>query len=158
MKPIYIFDLDGTLALNEHRQHLVRGVEKPDWDAFFKACVHDVPHYAVIKTLTQLRKTCEIWIWSGRMETVREETLDWLMKHKVIDNRNYRFWYRNPNRFLMRQEGDFRPDEVLKKAWLDDLHVSERRKLVGVFDDRNKVVQMWRDSGVACFQVAEGDF
>jgi hypothetical protein len=26
------------------------------------------------------------------------------------------------------------------------------------FDDRDKVVKMWRDNGIICFQVAPGDF
>jgi hypothetical protein len=30
--------------------------------------------------------------------------------------------------------------------------------LMAVFDDRDKVVAMWRRNGVACFQVAEGNF
>jgi hypothetical protein len=27
-----------------------------------------------------------------------------------------------------------------------------------VFDDRDKVVKMWRENGINCFQVAPGDF
>ena len=27
-----------------------------------------------------------------------------------------------------------------------------------VYDDRNKVVAMWREEGIQCFQVALGDF
>jgi hypothetical protein len=27
-----------------------------------------------------------------------------------------------------------------------------------VFDDRNQVVKMWRERGIVCAQVAEGDF
>jgi hypothetical protein len=42
MKPLYIFDLDGTLALIEHRR---KYVERPrgeqDWKAFYTACVDD---------------------------------------------------------------------------------------------------------------------
>lgn len=158
-RPIYIFDLDGTLALNEHRAHFVRCENKDaDWESFFKACVDDEPNYPVIRTLRQLRPTCEIFIWSGRSDAVEKETLDWMMKHKVIDNRNFRFWDRNPNRFRMRKDGDNTPDDILKKQWLDGLHECERRRLVGVFDDRDKVVKMWRDNGIACFQVAPGSF
>jgi len=29
---------------------------------------------------------------------------------------------------------------------------------VEALDDRDSVVKMWRDAGVACFQVASGDF
>jgi hypothetical protein len=27
-----------------------------------------------------------------------------------------------------------------------------------VFDDRSRVVEMWRKNGIKCFQVAEGNF
>ena len=30
--------------------------------------------------------------------------------------------------------------------------------VLGVFEDRDRVVKMWRDLGITCFQVAEGDF
>ncbi len=37
---LYIFDLDGTLALIEHRRHLVeRERGKQDWDAFKRVAV-----------------------------------------------------------------------------------------------------------------------
>ncbi|WP_457852111.1 phosphatase domain-containing protein [Mycolicibacterium conceptionense] len=36
--------------------------------------------------------------------------------------------------------------------------MSPRYTVAGIFDDRNRVVDMWRRLGLACFQVAEGDF
>ena len=35
---------------------------------------------------------------------------------------------------------------------------SERDRLVCIFDDRNKVVEMWRRLGITCLQVDDGDF
>jgi hypothetical protein len=55
----------------------------------------------------------------------------------------------------MRKIGDFRPDEVLKKEWLDEVG-PENIKMI--FDDRDKVVKMWRDNGITCLQVAPGNF
>lgn len=157
LKPIYIFDLDGTISINKHREHYIK-CEKPDWEGFFNACDKDIPNYPVIEVLKSLRKTSEIWIWSGRSDAVREKTLDWLMDYKIIDCRNYSHFFNNPNRFRMRKSGDFTPDEVLKKNWLDGLSFFELIRLVGVFDDRDKVVKMWRYNGIACFQVADGNF
>ena len=34
----------------------------------------------------------------------------------------------------------------------------DRARLVMVFDDRDRVVNMWRRNGVVCAQVAPGDF
>ena len=34
----------------------------------------------------------------------------------------------------------------------------KQNKIFLIFDDRNKVVKMWRELGLPVFQVAEGDF
>lgn len=194
MRPLYIFDLDGTLALVDHRRHFVErpacpycswtkpcdhdlplekrqgadsglsgvnaGVRvpfKPDWRAFYAACVHDQPNVPVIQTLQALRSSgAEIWIWSGRSDEVRQQTVDWLRLH--IGRWSGFEWFRAPEAFLMRKADDFTPDDELKLGWLAGLEPPERARLTAVFDDRDKVVAMWRKFGVPCFQVAPGGF
>jgi hypothetical protein len=53
------------------------------------------------------------------------------------------------------QEHLFMPDNDLKQMWLDDIGVDN---VAMVFDDRNQVVDMWRQNGLTTFQVADGDF
>lgn len=149
--PLYIFDLDGTLADIEHRRHWVEQ-KPPDWAGFFRACVDDTPNWPVISTmLTLLDKGCDVWIWSGRSAEVMNETRTWLQR--VIDAERL-----EEVLLTMRREGDYTPDEVLKEGWLQLMSEYDRRRLVAVFDDRDKVVAMWRRNGVACFQVAPGSF
>lgn len=169
MTPLYIFDLDGTIALIEHRRHFVEarrcldagchgkgcelcdgsGWRKPNWRAFFAACVDDLPNLPVIDTLMSLLDAgADVWVWSGRSAEVMEQTKTWLQDHLIADDIP----------LCMRLEGDFTPDEELKAGWLDAMSAYDRRRLVAVFDDRNKVVAMWRSRGVACFQVALGEF
>ena len=126
---------------------------KPNWDKFFAECINDQPNRPVINTMLRLVKAgCEVWIWSGRMSTVRPRTIDWLAFYTDTSRQVI-------NLILnMRPAGDYRPDEVLKKQWLDEMTEDDRSRLVAVFDDRQKVVDMWRKEGVACFQVAPGDF
>ena len=175
MTPLYIFDLDGTLALIDHRRHLVEppsrkcydcgganskncvqcaGLDagwKPDWTAFFAACVEDTPNWPVISTLNALLKSgADVQIWSGRSSEVMNQTLAWLQRFFEGDAEELGL--------CMRREGDFTPDDELKRSWLEALNEYDRRRLVAVFDDRQKVVDMWRSHGVACFQVAPGDF
>ena len=51
------------------------------------------------------------------------------------------------------------PDDKLKKGWLDDIFPGkDKDRILCVFDDRDKVVKMWRDSGLTCMQVAPGNF
>ena len=47
------------------------------------------------------------------------------------------------------------PDNDLKQMWLNDIGVDN---VAMVFDDRQQVVDMWRDNGLTVFQVADGDF
>ena len=153
MKPLYIFDLDGTLALTEHRQHILDDKERPDrWKAFFAACVKDQPNIPVIDTLHSLRLMSDVMIWSGRSSEVRHQTIEWLAAHTTLMSHEVEAILR------MRDEGDFTPDEQLKEQWLKDMDSDDRRRLVAVFDDRDKVVSMWRQNGVSCFQVAPGSF
>ena len=58
----------------------------------------------------------------------------------------------------MRTIGDSTPDEILKRQWYEELPQNDKERLVCVFDDRQKVVDMWRSIGVTCLQVAAGDF
>lgn len=186
MKPLYIFDLDGTLALIEHRRHFLSkcgecggdgvienrdqnpkptrnsevewidchsckggGKFKPDWKAFFAACIDDQPNTPVIDTLHALIEGgADVEVWSGRSSEVMEQTKQWLQDHLGVEDL----------RLCMRVEGDFTPDEILKRSWLESMSSRDRRRLVAVFDDRDKVVAMWRAAGVACFQVAPGEF
>jgi hypothetical protein len=60
-------------------------------------------------------------------------------------------------RLVMRKDGDYTPAEVLKRSWLQDGTIDKSR-VACVFDDRDKVVGMWREEGLACFQVAPGGF
>ena len=162
MKPLYIFDLDGTLALTEHRQHILDSGSPTKWRDFFAACVDDKPNIPVIRTLQALRQSgAEVWIWSGRSDEVKSQTVEWLCNHGCFGNSigTIPAWpFGAPERFRMCSSGDFTPDEQLKLGWLSEMEPPERNRLTAVFDDRDKVVKMWREYGVPCFQVAQGDF
>lgn len=154
---MYIFDLDGTLALIDHRRHFVT---KPNhnWKAFNEACVDDLPNTPVIKILSLIHQQSIPWvIYSGREATVREQTLDWLMTH--LSGLNPKLTREDLDaRLTMRSVGNYIPDDVLKESWLLDMDLTTRCSIQGVFDDRDKVVKMWRRHGLTVFQVAEGDF
>ena len=147
---IVIFDLDGTLALIDHRRPMVEGVAKPDWDAFFLACGDDKVNEPVADIFRMMKDAGHtVWVFSGRGKIAEQETVDWLYFNDLF-----------PDKLVMRDIGDHQPDDRLKKSWLEK-HLPtkiSREQLLCVFDDRQKVVDMWRSNGVACMQVAPGDF
>lgn len=142
---IFAFDLDGTLANIEHRLRYINGPKK-DWKGFFEACVDDRPITEMVELAGDLETAGHrIEIWSGRSEVVRPQTEEWL-------NDNF-IYYRT---LRMRAVGDYRADDIVKGEWLDALDPSQRPRIA--FDDRTRVVEMWRSRGIRCCQVAPGDF
>ncbi len=138
-----VFDLDGTLADTRGREHFLNR-EKKDWRSFYAACDTDRPFHNIIRVLQALFITgADVEIWTGRSSEVADKTRAWL------DNLGLSLIP-----VKMRDEGDHRPDTVLKEEWLK----ASSRSPALVFEDRSSVVSMWRSNGITCCQVAEGNF
>lgn len=99
-----------------------------------------------------LAQGAEIWVFSGRSDRVQRKTILWLMQNTLLPPSTIY------DILVMRPEGDHRPDDELKQVFVDNMLHEDRDRLVAVFDDRKRVVDMWRKNGIACFQVADGDF
>ena len=147
MKPIYIFDLDGTLVDISHRRHFVEN-RANRWDEFHRACVDDTPIQPICDIAnTLITSGAHVCVFSGRSDMVITETIaqiQWIIPgyHSLV----------------MRRAGDYTPDDVLKESWLNGLSPEDRARLVCTFDDRDRVVAMWRRNGIVCCQVAPGNF
>lgn len=140
-----IFDLDGTLANIKHRLHHIKE-GKPNWDAFNRACNEDLPEWKIIRLAREFSADgYHIIICTGRMADVRDKTEDWLQHYDIPYHRLY-----------MRQPDDFRSDVDVKKQMLELMEPVYR--IYMVFEDRNKVVKMYRDHGLTCLQVRDGDY
>ena len=149
-KKTVIFDLDGTLAdITSRRTLSTKPNGKMDWDIFFNPdnITLDLPNQPVINMAKLLSFNFDIWVLSGRSDKTLNTTVKWL------DDNDVPF-----DKILMRptdKHHHFMPDNDLKQMWLDDIGVDN---VAMVFDDRQQVVDMWRDNGLTCFQVAKGDF
>ena len=147
-KKIVIFDLDGTLALIDKRRDIsIKDNGKMDWSKFFdpKNIDLDDPNAPVIQMAKLLSSDYRIWILSGRSDVTQQATIDWLSDNDV----HYDHLVMRPQNHL------YMPDNDLKQMWLDNIGVDN---VAMVFDDRQQVVDMWRQNGLTCFQVADGDF
>lgn len=146
---IVLFDLDGTLANVTHRRHHVEKARKKDadWRAFYAACEFDTVNIPVARCFDAHRAAgSQVWIVSGRSDEVKRQTEEWLGRNSL--------W---PDRLLMRPQSNYEADVTLKQRWLHD-GIIPRDRILCVYDDRTSVVNMWRSEGLACFQVAPGDF
>lgn len=141
--PAILVDIDGTIAL--------RGEREPHEH---EASMEDAVNWPVVRIIN------ELWLatgWTlvfmtGRQEKDRDVTEYWLWRQGLfIDSRI------QSHPLFMRSTGDTRKDSIVKRE-LYLANVEPFFNVEAVFDDRDSVVQMWRDQGLTCFQVAEGDF
>ena len=142
----FICDIDGTVADLTHRLHWIRTKPK-NWDAFKAGVSNDEPIWSVIRTVQDLQASgCVMIMCSGRNESQRKETEDWLEEVGL-----------HPVRLYMRKDGDYRGDDIVKEELLNQI-IKDGFNPELCFDDRDRVVAMWRKRNLECIQVAEGDF
>jgi phosphoglycolate phosphatase-like HAD superfamily hydrolase len=136
-----IFDIDGTIADLTHRLHYVTTKPK-NWPAFNKAISNDVPIWQVIEILFSLKNDgWRIILCSGRSEDSRQDTIDWLIDYGIWDK---------VDSLYMRKSKDYRADNIIKEELLDQILIDGFVPML-VFDDRKRVVDMWRRRGLFVF-------
>lgn len=139
-------DIDGTLADIAHRRRFLERRPK-DWKAF-KSTMHlDAPMPEVIAAVKRLYAAgWNVVLMTGRDAASRRVTRDWLKQFDVPYAA-----------IFMRADGDYRRDDLVKADLMAEAEDAGFRADL-VFDDRDQVVRMWRNSGLTCVQVAEGNF
>ena len=178
-----IFDIDGTLADASHRLHFIKdmrywtqspsnpeGVPKPDWESFLsdEQVSKDAPisqTWALLETMLYDQENFRVIFITGRNESTREMTLDWLTKQNCPfrGNSAHRWEYRKRSGGMtgpvvyMRSVGDRRPSDAVKRDLLNKARADGFNPTL-VFEDRKDDTAMWRSEGLLCCQVAEGDY
>ena len=145
---IFLCDIDSTIADLSHRLHFIENGNK-QWDEFYAAVAMDKPIPEVIQTIQLLSQSgATILLVTGRSSACRFETVMWLHGHGVPFEGLY-----------MRDENDYRQDNVVKGELLDQLAGEwDVSQVIGVFEDRQQCVDLYRARGLKVFQVADGDY
>lgn len=132
----YIFDTDGTVANHE-------GVRNP-YDTSKYAL--DTVHENVAQLARTLGDQALIIGVSGRDAAFADVTQLWWLEKAFI----------RPDEFYFRPAGDRRPDDVIK-AEIYEQEIRGRLNILGVVDDRARVLRMWRAKGFTTFAVGDTD-
>jgi len=140
--PCIICDLDGTLAIHQKRNPYN-----------FKEIGTDIFNSVLWNILVDSRYP--VVFLSGRpsgtksgLMDVYDATANWIKKHTGLKN----------FLLLMRGAGDNRKDYIVKRELYNEL--IEKYELVPIiaFDDRDQVVDMWRELGITTAQMNYGGF
>jgi predicted kinase len=145
-----IVDLDGTLAMANGRS----------WYEYWK-CTSDIvmePIKEIMFGLLRSNVVSHIIFLTGREDSGRTAASLWLETQVGVDWNQIPVFYQIPVFHLcMKATGDHRPDFETKRELFDN-HVRDKFYVVAILEDRSKVVNMWREMGLTCLQVADGDY
>lgn len=134
-KPVYVFDIDNTLA------------HKGDRNPFDESKVlEDVPDTTICNLAQILHNSgTEILICSGRTKACLEDTKEWLRINLGF-----------VPEIRMREIGDQRADWIIKtEMWQD---ICKKKYIIGMFDDRAQVCYRAKMLGLKVLQVENGLF
>lgn len=181
MKDAIIVDIDGTAALGigEHRQpydYALVGRDKPNTAVFINIFSFWSLYPNGIVLFLSGRENVSFPGKSERKDkcyrvgkfqgieypdckTLTHAWLEHYLQHFDDIHENNNDWgpYGDWN-LTMRAANDYRKDDEVKYD-MYDYGVKDRYKVHYVLDDRNQVVDMWRNKcNLTCFQVAPGNF
>lgn len=142
LQDVIVCDLDGTLALMNGRN---------PYDA--STCYNDKvnkPVFDVLFNFLYSGRIKKVIFCSGRQDKWMAETDRWL--REVVG-----FGDSVPYELNMRKTNDLRKDCDVKQEMYDN-YIKDKYNVALVLDDRDQVVQVWRDNNLPCFQVNYGSF
>ena len=133
---VLIVDVDGTLA------HIDPDNPRDPYDG--SRAHEDLEDETLVKAVDRLAPYYVIYIVTGRGLRHRSVTEDWLEDHGI----EYDYLWTRPD-----------DDTSVPDAWVKyqiAKKIAKTHKIVGVFDDRERVVDMWRAAGIKTFDVGQG--
>ena len=140
-----IVDIDGTLANSPHvAQFQEEG--QINWDAWIKATAYSTVYEWCREVVNNFAISgYKIIFLTARSEenNGRKITNDWLKRTIIGDYELY-----------MRQEGDSRPDTVIKKEiYIRD--IAHKYDVSFALDDKKAIIDMWRELDIPALHCAD---
>ena len=84
---------------------------------------------------------------TGRNERMRSRTVGWFNL----------YGFNSYDALYMRGKTDFRQDDIVKREVLDKIVERYGEKPAMVFEDRKRVIRMWRDAGIFTIDVNQSE-
>lgn len=140
---IVIVDIDNTLSINKKRYELATKSDGSiDWDILYdyQNVVSDEPNLPMIEIVNSLHDEYEIYILTGRPQSILNSTQNWLemygIKYDFIGMRSEENHYINDVELKEKMYNEFVKDGVFC-----------------AFDDRQDIIDLWKSFGVTSFKV-----
>ena len=147
-KKIIILDMDGCISNDKWRRDKLldkRNTEVSTWKEYFDLCPQDVPIPSTLFTLDLLKEHYDIVVSTGRPDSIKKETLEWLKTNCEI----------TPYAIFMRPQGVYSSNSITKSNNLDNIieslevHPSD----ITAFEDNTDAIDMYKRRNIRVIEV-----
>lgn len=132
---IVVFDIDATLAHSNGKRNPY------DWE---NVLVDDEDDVVVSIYRMHMAHHDRIWLLTGRDGVAKEQTEEWFRRRSLVYER-----------LLMKGVNDKRRDTVVKRE-LYEREIAGKYFVRLIYEDRPRIVEMWRKMGLKVFHVEPG--
>jgi hypothetical protein len=157
MKTLTIFDIDGTITNPSHRMKYINPTPShhPDtgkkvkrrFDLFHNACDLDTPIAPVVNIYRRFIADPNVIVvlLTGRPDSVRDKTEAWFVQHGLTGY----------DELFLKTGDQHIPDFEQKAMIADQVEAKYGQPIDMVFEDRQRVVAMWKARGTFVFDVLQ---
>jgi len=139
MSKIVLCDIDGTVANNDHRQHLLK--EYKDWDLFFSKLDQDEPIEKIIKIVNEYAEQgFLIYFLTGRPQRYELKTRQWLEE-----------FFKFQINLIMRKDDDSRNKLLIKKELFEENF--QAKDILVCIENDPKLCKLWESLELAVVNV-----
>ena len=139
-----ICDIDGSLSNSINRR--IFSEDECYSDEIIKPTKMILDAIHVKNYNSKPQEEIKIFIFSGRKDSAKNETIEWLFKHKIPYTELH-----------MRKSDDNRKDTLVKSDMFEEF-VRGKYYCDFVIDDRHSVLDMWNQKGLFTFNVNQDAF
>ena len=151
MVELVVFDVDGTMANCDHRLHHIRPDkmkgQKKNFRAWEEGQDDDTPIPQICNIYKRFVNDPDVIVivLTGRNESTRYQTAAWLERHELGGY----------DELILKPKPSHIPDTKFKEDVLDRIIREYGKAPDMVFEDRKRVIDMWRRRGVFVVDVAQ---
>lgn len=135
-----VIDLDGTLADNRHRKHLIEKEDK-EWRKYYQKAEKDKVYEKIRDKVSAISKTHSIVILTMRSDEIKDETLKWLENHQIPFNRL----------IMLPKEQRNVKSELFKKEKVENLPNPDL-----AIDNKEENLTMFKNKGLKTYKANKG--
>lgn len=131
LKPLCILSLDGFWSVLDSARNYRK-------------------EFLLTRIIKFLSENFELLVFSDRSDELKNQMIEWFLFHTQLPKHQIQMM------IMVRLEDENRTTEQLKMNWYNMLSYNDRKRVVAIFEDDDKMVSVWHYLNAPAFKLIKG--